>query len=105
MLNDTFDWLKDSQHKAGTFFLSEARRRKSPDESLTEWVIREGFGWAMARLEALMYELRALANDLKNPSILEHLDTRAATLARKRDRVFEGLLSLAKLRDALGRNQ
>jgi len=105
MLNDTFDWLKDSQHKAGTFFLSEARRRKSSDESVTEWVIREGFAWAMATLEALMYELRALANDLKNPAILEHLDTRAATLARKRDRVFEGLLSLAKLRDALNRNQ
>ena len=40
----------------------------------------------MATLGALMSELRALANDLKNPAILEHLDMRAA-IWQKRETV------------------
>jgi hypothetical protein len=100
MLNDTFDWLKDSQNNAGTFFLSEAQRRKYSDESVTGWVIREGFGWAMETLETWMYELRALSRDLQSPAVMEHLDMRAAALAKKRNDFAEGLGSLAKLRSA-----
>jgi hypothetical protein len=105
MLNDTFDWLKDLQNEAGTFFLSEARRRKYPGESVTEWVIREGFEWAMDTLQAWMSELRTLANGLENPAIMEHLDGRAASLGEKRKNSSEGLRNLAKLRDALNRNR
>jgi len=104
MLNDTFDWPKDSQNKAGTFFLSEARRRKSPDESLTEWVIREGFDWAIGSLEKSMSELRALANDLESPGVMEHLDIRAVAFTEKKDGCAEGLRCLAELRDALNCN-
>jgi hypothetical protein len=104
MLNDTFGWLKDSQNNAVTFFLSEARRRKYPDESLTEWVIREGFEWAMVSLETSMSELRALANDLESPGVMEHLDMRAAAFTEKRDGCAEGLRCLGKLREALNRN-
>jgi hypothetical protein len=100
MLNDTFDWLKDSQNNAGTFFLSEAQRRKYSDESVTGWVIREGFGWAMETLETWMYELRALSRDLQSPAVMEHLDMRAAALAKKGNDFAEGLGSLAKLRSA-----
>lgn len=100
MLNDTFDWQKDSQNNAGTFFLSEAQRRKYSDESVTGWVIREGFGWAMETLETWMYELRALSRDLQSPAVMEHLDMRAAALAKKRNDFAEGLGSLAKLRSA-----
>ena len=52
-----------------------------------------------------MSELRALANDLQNPAIVEHLDMRAAAFAKKKRRLsLEGLRSLAELRDALNRN-
>jgi hypothetical protein len=104
MLNDTFDWLKDSQNGTGTFFLSEARRRKYPGESVTEWVIREGFEWAIETLQTWMSELRTLANSLENPAIMQHLDGRAGAFAEKRDISLEGLRNLAKLRDALNRN-
>jgi len=104
MLNDTFDWLKDLQNGAGTFFLSEARRRKYPDESVTEWVIREGFEWAIETLQAWMSELRTLANGLENPAIVQHLDGRAAAFAERKDISLEGLRNLAKLHDALNRN-
>jgi hypothetical protein len=104
MLNDTFDWFKDSQNGTGTFFLSEARRRKYPGESVTEWVIREGFEWATETLQAWMSELRTLANGLENPAIMRHLDGRAAAFAERRDISLEGLRNLAKLRDALNRN-
>ena len=40
MSNDTFGWLKDSQNNAATFFLSEARRRAYPEESVTEYNCR-----------------------------------------------------------------
>jgi hypothetical protein len=105
MSNDTFDWLKDSQHNAGTFFLSEARRRKHPDESVTEWVIREGFEWAMETLETWMSELRALSRDLQSPAIMEHLDMRAAALAKKKANFSEGLRSLSELRSAFNGNR
>jgi len=105
MSNDTFDWLKDSRNNAGTFFLSEARRRAYPDESVTEWVIREGFEWAMDTLQAWMSELRTLANGLENPAIMEHLDGRAAILGERRKNSSEGLRNLAKLRDALNPNR
>ncbi len=103
MLNDTFDWLKDSRNGAATFFLSEAQRRKYPGESVTEWVIREGFEWATETLEAWMSKLRRLASGLENPAIMQHLNGRAALFAAKRDNSLAGLRSLAKLRDALSR--
>ena len=84
MSNDTFGWLKDSQNNAATsFFSPESRRRKYPDESVTEWVIREGFEWAMETLETWMAELRALSRDLQNPAIVEHLDISARRRWRK----------------------
>ncbi|MBI3797078.1 MAG: hypothetical protein HY268_08935 [Deltaproteobacteria bacterium] len=104
MLNDTFDWLKDSQSQTGTFFLSEAKRRKHPTESITEWVIREGGEWGMDTLATWMAELRALAQDLASPGLIAYLDTRAAILAERRNALFNGLQNLAKLRLALNRN-
>jgi hypothetical protein len=103
MSNDTFGWLKDSQNNAGTFFLSEARRRAYPDESVTEWVIREGFEWAMETLETWMAELRALAANLQNPAIAEHLDVRAAALAKNKANFSKGLPGLRELYSALTR--
>jgi hypothetical protein len=87
-----------------TLRTTEARRRKYPDESVTEWVIREGFEWAIETLQAWMSELRTLANGLENPAIVQHLDGRAAVFAERRDVSLEGLRNLAKLRDALNRN-
>jgi hypothetical protein len=101
MLNDTFDWLKDSKNNNGTFFLSEARGRKHPDESLIEWVIREGFEWSVELLETWMSDLKTLANDLENPAVLEHLSTREAAFTRRREDYSQGVLNLVKLHAVL----
>jgi hypothetical protein len=101
MLNDTFDWLSDSFHHRGTFFLSEAARRKKDDESVLGWVLREGLEWGMDTLETWMSEIKVLAKDLDCPDLLDYLDGRASTLARRRAVLIEGLRNLAKLRSAL----
>jgi hypothetical protein len=105
MLNDTFDWLKDSKNNTGTFFLSEAQRRKYPDESVVEWVIREGFEWSMELLETWMSDLRALANDLENPAVVEHLNIRETAFTRRREDYSKGVWSLDRLRAALESNR
>jgi len=51
-----------------------------------------------------MAELRALTRDLQNPAVVEHLDMRAAALAKKGANFSEGLRSLGELRSALTRN-
>jgi hypothetical protein len=101
MLNDAFDWLNDSLHHSGTFFLSEASRRKAPSESLIEWVLREGLIWGMDTLDTWMTELKVLARDLESQNLLDYLDNRAGILAERRSLLTQGLQSLAKLRSAL----
>jgi hypothetical protein len=54
----------------------------------------------METLETWMSDLRALSRDLQSPAVMEHLDMRAAALAKKRNDFAEGLGSLAKLRSA-----
>jgi len=70
---------------------------------VTEWVIREGFEWAMETLETWMAELRALAANLQNPAIAEHLDVRAAALAKNKANFSKGLPGLGELHSALTR--
>jgi hypothetical protein len=101
MLNDVFDWLKDSQYQTGTFFLSEATRRKHSTESVTEWVIREGFEWAMETLDTWMSELMTIAKNLQSRGSVAYLYKRAAILEKRRRDVHAGLRSLAKIRTAL----
>ena len=101
MLNDTLDWSKDSSHRQGTFFLSEAARRKRPDESPLEWVFREGLEWGMDTLEAWMLELKLLASDLECPDVLEYLHHRAGILSERKAALIRGSRDLAKLRSVL----
>ncbi|MBV8056204.1 MAG: hypothetical protein JO071_13295 [Deltaproteobacteria bacterium] len=101
MFNDTFDWLDDSFHHKGTFFLSEATRRKRDNESLFEWVLRDGLEWGMDTLETWMSELKIQAKDLDCPDAVEYLDRRSAALAQRRAVITEGLSNLSKLRSVL----
>jgi hypothetical protein len=101
MLNDTFDWLSDSFHHRGTFFLSEAARRKRQDESLLEWVLREGLEWGMDILETWLAELKMLATDLECPALLDYLGHRTEILAQRRSVLVQGMQNMAKVRSAL----
>lgn len=97
MLNDLFDWHKDLTRQTSTYFLSEAERRRKPDESVLDWVAGEGFVWAIEKLQAWLSALKTLADELPSPHWLDYLDTREAMLNQQKDDVAKGLESLAKI--------
>ena len=101
MWNDLYDWSKDLRHGTRTYFLSEAERRKRPDESVAAWVVREGFDWGSAVLSDWMAEARARAAPLNSTALVEYLDQRGAMLRGQQTEVAEGLRRLAGLAAAM----
>jgi hypothetical protein len=102
MLNDSFDWHKDSVHGNTTYFLSEAQRLKHPDESPMAWVVRCGFDGACDTLRGWMHEVQVLAATLGCPPLVQYLGDRAAQFeaqaraARDALRVFGPLATLRR---------
>jgi hypothetical protein len=97
MWNDVFDWSKDLRHATGTYFLTEARRRKAAHETVAAWVVREGFDWGLDTLHGWLAEARALAEPLGSPDLVRYLDQREAMLRQQEADVAEGLGQLARL--------
>ncbi len=95
--NDVFDWHKDWKYQTQTYFLSEARRRQRADESIAQWVIREGFAWACDQLQMWMQDLRELASELDSPDVTAFLDRRAALLAQQEREVTAGFEQLERI--------
>jgi len=58
MRDDLADWHRDLKNGMDTYLLSEARRRKHPEEDVVHWLLREGFDWAGDTLAG--FGLRAL---------------------------------------------
>lgn len=101
MHNDLFGWIKDLQHRAVTYFLSEAARRKSPDESIPNWVTREGFMWGLEEVHAFFRQTREAAKALDNPDLERYLDTRETLIGERTERMRQNLKSAAMLIRAL----
>jgi hypothetical protein len=97
MDNDLYDWRKDTRLGTPTYLLSEGRRRVAPSESVTDWVIREGFAWGMEALAGWMAEMRALADRLDSPELRAYLDARDALLAERYEKIAPGLQGAARL--------
>ncbi len=97
LFNDLFDWYKDYTNQTPTYFLSEAERRRNPDEPVAGWVAREGFQWAIEKSQGWMSNLKAMAHDLQSPDLTAYLDTRQAMLLKQKEDVAKGLQSLAKI--------
>jgi hypothetical protein len=97
MHNDLFDWSKDETRQTCTYFLSEAQRRRNAAEPLVSWVAREGFTWAIDKLQAWMAELKLLAVELNSPALLAYLATRETMLLKQQDEITKGLHHLAKI--------
>ncbi len=95
--NDLFDWQRDDRRQTATYFLSEAGRRRSADESVAGWVIREGFEWGLNQLQGWMSALKEQAAPLNSPPLLAYLQTREAMLHQRAAEVRPGLRSLARL--------
>ena len=101
MWNDVFDWNKDLTYGTQTYFLSEADRRKRPDESAAAWIVRQGFEWGIATLQDWMTNLTNLARPLNSPGLMAYLDWRAADLEQRHASAAKGLHHLAKLAVAM----
>lgn len=101
MWNDLFTWRKDIENGTRTYFLSEADRRKSSNQSVTEWVIGEGLVWGIELLQTWMGDLRSASKDLRSAELAVYLDERASMLAARREKVEAGLQSAAMLLELL----
>jgi hypothetical protein len=97
MHNDLFSWHRDETRQTCTYFLSEARRRRNSDEPTVAWVAREGFAWAIAKLQSWMSELKAFAGQLRSPDLGNYLENREALLLEQKEMLVKGLQSLAAL--------
>jgi len=93
---DLWDWNKDQAKGTTTYFLSEARRRKKPGETVDGWVYREGFSWGRVYLGRLTARLRGLSVPLQSRSVGEYIEERERSQQARFDRVERGL-SAARL--------
>jgi hypothetical protein len=100
-LNDLLGWHRDHTRQICTYFLSEAERRRHVDEPVAGWVTREGFAWAIDKLEAWMSALQGLA-EIGSQDLTDYLETRQTMLLKQQEEVAEGLQTLAKV-TAVGR--
>lgn len=96
-LNDLFGWHRDYERRTATYFLSEAERRRRPDEPVLSWVAREGFDWGMAQAQGWMSALQALTQELDSPELVAYLEAREAILQRQAAEASAGLVALGKL--------
>ena len=97
LLNDVFDWQRDETRHTHTYFLSEAQRRRKTGESVGGWVVREGFAWAIDKLDEWMSALQMQAGQLQSREMSDYLDTRQAMLDEQAGKVKAGLQSLARI--------
>ncbi len=96
-LNDLMSWYRDHTRHTRTYFLSEAERRRAGHEPVVSWVAREGFDWAMGRLQAWLAEVQRLALELNSPPLDAYLAERGRMLQQQQAEVAEGLRHLLKL--------
>ena len=81
--DDLFDWSKDSGDGLSTWFLAEAERRRGSDESLADWVSREGFAWGLSVLGEWMQGLRQSADDAGSAELAAYFAARDRRLAAR----------------------
>jgi hypothetical protein len=96
-LNDLLSWHRDHTRQTCTYFLSEAERRRAGHEPVVRWVAREGFDWAMGRLQEWLAELQALALELHSPALNAYLTERGRMLQQQQAEVAEGLAQLTRM--------
>jgi hypothetical protein len=84
-------------HQTPTYFLAEAQRRRREAETVTGWVVREGFFWGIERLEHWMVELKQLALELHSPELGDYLEVREKLLLKQQAEVAAGLENLAQI--------
>ena len=96
MLDDVFDWSGDFERQTPSYFLSEAKRQKKIDESVPEWILREGFEWGVENVRDWIDASRSVAQELRSPDLMVYLDTRDSMLLRRKKAIADALGTAAK---------
>jgi hypothetical protein len=102
-LDDLIDWCKDYSHGACTYFLCEGNRRRRAQESMHQWVVREGFEWGVDILSRWMRDLRGLSVPLRSSAVDAFLDDRARLFRGIVERTLPGFKALAQLATLMDR--
>jgi hypothetical protein len=96
MLDDVFDWQLDIENRQGSYFLSEACRRKLIGESVESWVIREGLSWGLNELMRRWQKLYEASKQLESPALSSFLIERGKQLERDRVELCAGFRGLSQ---------
>ena len=97
MRDDLFDWQKDRNNGTPSYLLCEAERRRAGDEGTVDWLVREGFAWAVRLLDEWATEMKEAARRLNNPAVDEYVGFRKADLDAQIRRLMPALENLAAL--------
>ncbi len=99
MYDDMSDWIYDATRTdVTTFFLSEARRRKLPDETVTSWVTREGFSWGIDELNSRLSRLKLLSPSLGSEELEHYLIARQQGLDEWKTQAEKCLVAIDSFR-------
>jgi hypothetical protein len=101
LLNDLRSWARDLESGASTYLLSEAERRRRPDEPVAVWLLRDGVGWTLALLEEWMTELMAEARNLDSPRLSAYLADRHHTTTEGAEAAQAGTATALQLVEAV----
>ena len=102
MVDDILDWHQDRSLGRATYFLTEGERQTRREESLEEWILREGCDWGFDLLNEWMDRLQKSAVQLGSPGLMEYLAGRKAWAAEQHSTLRNGLAELARLAGILG---
>ncbi len=102
MVDDILDWHQDRSLGRATYFLTEGERQRRREESLEEWILREGCDWGFDLLHQWMKQMQESSAQLGSPGLMEYLAGRKAWAAEQHLALRKGLAELARLVGILG---
>jgi len=82
MRDDLRDWCLDSKNGLCTYLLSEAQRLKRKDESVEQWMVRDGYRWSIGVVNQFTKRARELTAELNVPEMEEELEAQYDRLSQ-----------------------
>jgi len=101
MNSDLFHWNEDLSQGVNTYFLSEAKKRKSTNESPADWILREGFQWGLTILDDWMTDAQDQASQLNSKGLMHFLAYRQESTRKSGQEIVSVLQTASKISSLL----
>jgi len=101
MNSDLFHWNEDLSQGVNTYFLSEAKKRKSTNESHADWILREGFQWGLTILDDWMTDAQDQASQLNSKGLMHFLAYRQESTRKSGQEIVSVLQTASKISSLL----